>query len=136
MTRCRILMLVLLTGLVWVPWPQAEAGPKAPNPQIVTFDAPGAGTGAGQGTVPQGINPEGTVAGQFSDSKGVGYGFVRAHDGTIVTFAPPGAGTGPGQGVAGAISIGFPFGCLNPAGTFASTFIDANNVSHGFLRNS
>jgi len=30
---------------------------------IMTFDAPGAGTGAGQGTIPRSNNEEGTIAG-------------------------------------------------------------------------
>src|ERR1051325_3880197 len=58
---------------------------------------------------------------------------------TIVTFNVPGAGTGPFQGTlvtavnaAGARST---FSSnINPAGTIAGDFTDANDVHHGFVR--
>src|SRR5438093_3611025 len=71
-----------------------------PQPTITTFDAPGAGTGPGQGTLPFGINPAGTMAGYYIDSRDATHGFLRAPDGTITTFDAPGAGTGPGQATA------------------------------------
>ena len=45
--------------------------------QIITFDAPGAGTGAFQGTLPYGINPEGAIAGYYVDASNVAHGFLR-----------------------------------------------------------
>jgi hypothetical protein len=56
---------------------------------FTTFDAPGAGTGSGQGTFPVGINSSGEVAGYFFDTNFVSHGFVRAADGTITVFTPP-----------------------------------------------
>jgi hypothetical protein len=41
---------------------------RAPNGAITTFDAPGAGTGPGQGTFVSGINPEGAVTGAYLDA--------------------------------------------------------------------
>jgi hypothetical protein len=38
------------------------------EPTITTFDAPGAGTGPGQGTIPFAINPAGTVIGYYIDA--------------------------------------------------------------------
>jgi hypothetical protein len=63
---------------------------RAPNGAFTTFDAPGAGTGAGQGTLPISINPAGEIAGNYVDANNVGYGFVRAPGGTFTTFAVPG----------------------------------------------
>ena len=43
---------------------------------------------------------------------------------TITTFSIPGAGTGAGQGTGG-------FG-INPQGTVVGSYLDDNNVFHGF----
>jgi hypothetical protein len=45
--------------------------------KIVTFDAPGAGTGAWQGTQPMTINPEGAITGYYTDADNVVHGFLR-----------------------------------------------------------
>jgi hypothetical protein len=45
--------------------------------RIATFDAPGAGTGAGEGTFPLNINDCGDVIGFFIDANVVPYGFIR-----------------------------------------------------------
>jgi hypothetical protein len=50
---------------------------RAPDGTITTFDAPGAGTGAWQGTFPLTINPAGAVTGYYVDASGVAHGFVR-----------------------------------------------------------
>src|SRR6266496_3367515 len=63
-----------------------------PEPAITTFDAPGAGTGPGQGTLPFAINPAGTVLGYFIDAGDARHGFLRTPDGAITTFDAPGAG--------------------------------------------
>jgi len=44
---------------------------------FTTFDAPGAGTGAFQGTIPSGINPPGAITGYDIDANGVIHGFLR-----------------------------------------------------------
>ena len=56
---------------------------------FIEFDAPGAGTGSGQGTLPFAINPEGTITGYYNDANSVGHGFVRTAGGTIMTFDAP-----------------------------------------------
>jgi hypothetical protein len=43
---------------------------------VITFDAPGAGTGFNQGTVPLGITSEGVIMGLYIDAKRVSHGFV------------------------------------------------------------
>jgi hypothetical protein len=101
---------------------------RTPDGQFVSFDAPGAGLGAGlnQGTVATAINGRGDVAGQFEDPNDIFHGFVRYRNGSFVTFDAPGAGTGIGQGTVGA--------AINPAGDVSGYYLDANNVLHGFLR--
>jgi hypothetical protein len=92
---------------------------------IITFDAPGAGTGAFQGTNALAINPEGAITGFYFDSGNVVHSFVRARDGTFITFDAPGAGTGIGQGTGASMP--------NPAGAIVGSFTDGSNVLHGLL---
>src|SRR5690242_5575787 len=65
---------------------------------IITFDAPGAGTGPFQGTICYPITPAGTIAGYFFTPSPVTRGFVRDKDGTFTEFDAPGGGTGAYQG--------------------------------------
>jgi len=99
---------------------------RAPDGSVTTFDAPGDGTGAYQGTYPDAINLELTVAGNTTDANNVNHGFLRRVDGTFTTFDPPGAGTGAGQGTY-ALSV-------NLIGAIVGAFIDANDVYHGYSR--
>ena len=50
---------------------------RAANGTITTFDAPGAGTGAGQGTADGGINTAGDIAGYYLDAGYVIHGLLR-----------------------------------------------------------
>jgi hypothetical protein len=104
---------------------------RAPHGAFTTFDVLGAGTGDGQGTFAPafgfGINPKGTITGDYVDARNVVHGFVRAPDGTITTFDAPGAGTGAGQGTTANSN--------NPEGAITGYYIDASNVIHGFVRN-
>ena len=93
---------------------------------IITFDPPGAGTGAGQGTLGIDISPNGTITGYYADSATVFHGYVRARDGSFITFGAPGAGTGSRQGT-------FAFS-INPAGAIAGYYFDASAVGHSFVR--
>ena len=99
---------------------------SAQEPTFTAFDAPSAGTSAGQGTSAFGINPPGAIMGYYLDASNVFHGFLRAKRGSITTFDAPGAGAGPFQGT-------LAFG-LNPVGAIAGYYIDATNVRHGFLR--
>jgi hypothetical protein len=93
---------------------------------FTTFDAPSAGTGAGQGTIPFGVNTSGAITGWYIDEVNVFHGFVRDRRGAIVEFDVPGAGTGPGQGP-NVYSIA-------PNGTVAGFYFDSGNAVHGFVR--
>ena len=97
-----------------------------PQSTIITFDAPGAGTGPGQGTIAFAINPAGTISGRYADAGGAIHAILRNPNGTIITFDAPDAGTGPRQGTR-------PFS-INPAGATAGYYNDASGVFHGFLR--
>src|SRR5262245_29594809 len=91
---------------------------------ITTFDAPGAGTGARQGTVAFAVNPTGTITGFFRDTNNARHGFLRAPDGTFTVFDDPGAGTctascgtiGNGQGTRAF--------AINPAGAITGFYTD------------
>src|SRR5262245_32696997 len=48
------------------------------QPTITTFDAPGASTGPGQGTLPFAINPAGLITGYYLDTGNVFHGFLRS----------------------------------------------------------
>ena len=94
--------------------------------RIVTFDVPGSGTGASQGTSSAGINDGGEILGSYVDDNNVSHGFVRAPDGRIDTFDIPGAGAGPHQGTQPAN--------VNTRGDITGDYIDANGTYHGFVR--
>jgi len=109
---------------------------RAPDSAITTFDAPGAGTGAFQGTLSDGIDQAGTIEGVYADASNVAHGFLRAPDGTITTFDVPGAGTG--AGAPGCISTLTCQGAvpenINAPGAVTGEYVDASGVNHGFLR--
>jgi hypothetical protein len=96
--------------------------------QIITFNAPHAGPGSGQGIVPTSINPAGTITGYHVDASYMYHGFVRDKDETITTFEAPGAGP-----------IGtFPPN-INSSGEITgiwTTGVLHNTVLHGFLRDA
>jgi hypothetical protein len=57
--------------------------------KYLSFDAPGAGTGYGQGTFPTSINQDGWVAGTVISSSNVAFGFIRRRDGSFIQVFPP-----------------------------------------------
>jgi hypothetical protein len=87
---------------------------------IITFDVPGAGTGAGQGTEGLAISNNGTITGVYADSGYVLHGYVLPRNGAFMTFDAPGYLTIPWS--------------INPAGTITGFYSDANFVWHGFVR--
>jgi hypothetical protein len=127
MTRSRFFSLSLLATLAFViaavSFP-AHAQPVPSTHPIIKFNVSGAGTGAGQGTIPFGIVADGSILGEYIDASGVYHGFLRSPSGAITTFDAPGAG--PGQST-------FPSG-INSALTIVGSYSDSSSVSHGFLR--
>ncbi len=125
--RIKVLCLCLLFA-VGTPAQQETAGiANGSKPTLTTFEAPGAGKGMRQGTVPVSINTAGVVTGFDLDANNLRHGFVRVND-KISIFEAGGAGKGFHQGT-------FPFS-INAAGTIAGYYIDANSARHGFVRAS
>lgn len=97
---------------------------RAPSGTILRFNAPGAGTGAYEGTSAYGLDSARTASGFYADAGNANHGFIRTRDGKFTTFDPPGAGTGSGQGTW--------VNCMNLPGTMTGWYVDADNVAHGF----
>jgi len=95
------------------------------NP-IITFDAPGAGTAAFQGTLAVMEADSGDTIGYFSDANLVYHSFIRSADGEFTIIDAPGAGTTLYQGT---LANG-----IGSDGKIVGFFYDSNYVSHGFLR--
>src|SRR5580704_19782986 len=95
--------------------------------KIITFDAPGAGTGSGEGTLPIDINPAGEIVGLTRDANLVRHGFLRDKHGKFTVFDDPQAGTGSGQGTRGY--------SINPKGEITGWFDDATTgAARGYVR--
>jgi hypothetical protein len=101
---------------------------------ITTFDAPGAGTAAGQGTFANGMNTSGTIVGFIRDANAARHAFLRGPDGTFTIFDDPGAGNcsascgtiGNGQGTRAY--------AINPSGEITGFYTDNSGRCHGFVR--
>jgi len=108
---------------------------REPSGKLSTFDAPGAGSGAYQGTgcpgCNFGVNLWGAIAGSFTDANNAWHGFLRSPQGTFTTFEATGSGSGAYQGT-GCYSD-CPMG-LNDFGVITGSYSDSNSVQHGFLR--
>jgi hypothetical protein len=92
---------------------------RAPDGAITVFDAPGAGTGANQGTFAYGVTP--VIPGVYIDGDNVMHGFVRSLGGDFTTIDVPGA---TGTNVQN----------INLLGVINGDYYDANGASHGFVR--
>jgi hypothetical protein len=108
---------------------------RSPDGELKPFDVPGAGTGLYQGTgcpgCNLGFNQWGATAGIYSDGNSVNHGFLRSPDGKFTKFNVSEAGKGSGEGT------GCPSDCsvsLNDWGAITGSYIDANDVLHGYLR--
>jgi hypothetical protein len=106
---------------------------RSPDGKLTSYDAPGAGTGPGQGTGCPGcsrpINLWGAIAGYYIDAKFAGHGYLRSPDGKIVTFDVPGENPTYGIGCPSDCSVG-----LNDLGAITGYFLDANFRYRGYLR--
>ncbi len=105
---------------------------RNPQGKLTTYDAPGAGTGPGQGTGSPGtsrpLNQFGAIASYYTDASNVVHGYLRSPWGEITTFDVPGEGP-QGIGCYSDCSVG-----LNDWGAITGYYLDANNVYHGFVR--
>lgn len=79
--KCRTVLGPLLsTFLAQAAWPQA---PPQATDKIITFDAPGAGTSAEQGTTPMAINQKLAIVGYYLDSSNVYHGYLEGERGSL-----------------------------------------------------
>lgn len=108
--RRTIVCFLSLCGFILGYWANAHA-----QATIITIDAPGAGTGRGQGTWPTVINASGVIAGYFLDPNFACHAFVRTPGGTFTFFdGPTGCPTPASINKAGVITGTYPdgsFGC-------------------------
>jgi hypothetical protein len=93
----------------------------AAKEQIVTFDAPGAGTGAFQGTQPFNLNAGGSIVGIWANANPGLHGFLRSADGTIITIDVPNSTNTLPEGI-------------NSGGVITGYYTDLNFVPHGWVR--
>jgi hypothetical protein len=101
---------------------------------ITKFDAPGAGTAAGQGTFANGMNDSGAITGFIRDPNAARHAFLRAPDGTFTIFDDPAAGTcsiscgtiGNGQGTRAY--------AINSSGQIVGFYTDNSARCHGYVR--
>jgi hypothetical protein len=107
---------------------------RSPSGRFTTYTVLAAGTGPYQGTGSPGssapINVFGAVASYYIDSNNVVHGYLRSPLGEITTYDVPGEGP-QGIGCFSDCSIG-----LNDFGAITGYYLDANNVYHGYVRNS
>lgn len=97
----------------------------AQTPSFTSFDAPDAGHGVVQGTVPWAINQSGVIAGYYIDSSNLVHGFVRTSAGVITEFDATGLSSTYVSGINRKVQI--VGNGAHPAGH--------TNYVHGFLRN-
>jgi probable HAF family extracellular repeat protein len=117
MRHTRSLILAIPALLIAAAWPQLTLAAH----RITTFDPPGAGTGAGQGTFAQQNLNSGVIVGYYVDANNVSHGFIRSPHGKYTIIDVPGA--------AGTLAFG-----INDEGTVVGWGFEANGVYHGFLR--
>src|SRR5579862_3496793 len=94
--------------------------------KIITFDAPKAGTAAGEGTLAYAIAPSGIITGPYLDGSGVYHGFLRFPNGVTISFDAPGAGMSASEGTV-------PYS-INPQGEITGWVTDSTGLTHGFVR--
>ncbi len=94
---------------------------------FISFDAPGAGKGEGQGTQAYSINLRGFITGGVFDANNVEHGFVRTPQGKIFNFDAPGASDTATYWRTNSNDI-------NRSGTIAGWYLDQNGVLTAFLR--
>ena len=80
--RSTLLQILSLALAAWC----CAAQLPAQTPGFTSLDAPHAGTGQNQGTVPVAINARGVIAGYYIDSGNQTHSFVRTAAGVITEF--------------------------------------------------
>jgi len=99
---------------------------RSPGGVFTDFDAPGAGKGLAQGTIPIGLNDLGLVTGFYLDSNNVYHGFLGSPGRRLTDFDAPGADTTDAF-------YGTQPASLNDLGAITGEYLDATGVWHGFV---
>jgi hypothetical protein len=92
---------------------------------VTVFDAPGAGSAAGQGTWASGINEEGAISGATIDENNLLHGMIRDRHGNFTVFDAPGANGG------GTFVV-----CLNASNTAVGYYWNSTGNTYGFVRSA
>jgi hypothetical protein len=116
----------LLTGWVIDANNVAHGWLRVPGVGVTTFDAPGAGLAAGQGTYSWSVDVGGQLTGEVMDKLGVMHGFVRDVNGGFRLFDARGAGKAAGQGT---VAEG-----INMHGVVVGNFVNVYGVQRGYKR--
>ena len=98
---------------------------RSPLGVFTDFDAPGAGKGSAQGTIPISMNDLGVITGFYLDGKNVYHGFLGS-PGRFIDLNAPGADTTDAF-------YGTQPASLNDFGAITGSYLDATGVWHGFL---
>jgi hypothetical protein len=77
LTRTAVLCLCLLLAVAATAQQRGITESPGSEPSFTTFEAPGSGTGASQGTIPFSISTAGDITGTCLDASYVYHGFVR-----------------------------------------------------------
>jgi hypothetical protein len=99
---------------------------RSPGGVFADFDAPGAGKGLAQGTIPISLNDVGVITGFYLDSNNVYHGFLGSPGRSFTDFDAPGADTTDAF-------YGTQPASLNDLGAITGSYLDATGVWHGFL---
>jgi len=94
---------------------------------FTSFDAPGAGTDVGRGTLVAGLTAQGEITtGYYTDNNAAGHGFIRSDSGKFTVFEVPGSGRFAGMGTY--------VSTINASSAVAGRYVDISYVAHGFVR--
>jgi hypothetical protein len=117
--------LAVIPAMLGLALPTTQvAAAETDSPAFVTIDHPGAGTGVGQGTFPQGPNNR-TVVGYYVDGGGRAFGW-RYDDGRFTDINDPLAdNTVPGRGT-------MPISQSENGREVVGAYADATGLFHGF----
>ena len=99
---------------------------RTPEGNFTDFDAPDAGKGLAQGTVPISLNDLGVITGFYLDSNNVYHAFLGEPD-ALTDFDAPDADTTDAY-------YGTQPASVNDFGAITGYYLDASSVWHGFLR--
>jgi uncharacterized membrane protein len=94
---------------------------RASDGTYTVFDPPGTGS---KGSSATGINANGVVVGNYTDSNLVSHGYIRKTDGSFTTIDDPNAP------LTGIFALGTYINHVNAAGAIVGVYFDGNRARH------